>query len=111
MRSLAALGVGPLRFANSGLAVDDSGAVVTIRLEDGTDLDSVGAWTAFFAGANSSLLTGMQWGLFMDSRLMTEVALGLFGAAVPKGGFSNRQVLPPQHGHRMAMAFMSARAA
>jgi hypothetical protein len=38
MRSLAALGVGPLRFANSGLAVDDSGAVVTIRLEDGTDL-------------------------------------------------------------------------
>ena len=89
LRNLEVLVQAKLRFANAGMVVGNLGAVITIRLEVGTDIDNISTWTQFFAGATPSLLNGRQWGIFLDRRLLVPVALQLFGAAEPHGGVFN----------------------
>jgi hypothetical protein len=80
------LGGSPL-FVNAGMVVDDSARVLTLRLEDGTDPDTVQSWANFFAGTTPDRLNGHSWGIFVDKRLLLPLARAVLDAGTSSGEF------------------------
>ncbi|MGF6978110.1 hypothetical protein QFZ94_006625 [Paraburkholderia sp. JPY465] len=91
LSGLGSLELSGLQYVNAGITTDESGSVLSIRLENGTDPDTLDAWTTFFTGGATGLLDGKQWGLFVDHRLLEPIALGYLNAASKNvGGFSSQ---------------------
>jgi hypothetical protein len=58
-----------------------SEGLVTVRLENGTDVHTPAQWSGFYLGTVPARLAGRDWALFVDHRLLLPVALGFMTKA------------------------------
>ena len=86
LSGIAALIMGDPLFVNAGMVIDDSG-ILTLRLEDGTDPDTIQSWIAFYSGAPPNRLNGRSWALFVDKRLLVPIVLQILAAGTSSAGF------------------------
>ncbi len=58
---------------NAGIVLNQSGDIITIRLEIGQDPNCQATWEAFFDGRIPNPLGDNQWGIFIDKELLIPV--------------------------------------